>query len=99
LRARCQCAKQQIAGTRASACASDTLVGFRLVNGASEIHRAGYRNIRLSALCAEGDARGAWVTAVLILQRFLQRSKIHGNLIIFILGHLLLPGTASAELY
>src|ERR1039457_2138802 len=74
----------KIAGTGPGTGASDSLVGFGLVNGTSDIDRACYRNIRLSAFRPDGDFRGIWVIAVLLFQRLLKRSNIHGNLVLYI---------------
>src|SRR6266404_3956943 len=74
--------KQKVAGTRAGTGASDSLVGLGLVDGTSEIDRACHRNIRLGAFCPQSDTRGIWVIAVLLFQRLLKRSKIHGDLVL-----------------
>src|SRR5712692_4082401 len=66
--------------------ASDSLVGLGLVDGASEIDRACHRNIRLSAFRPQSDMRGIWVIAVLLFQRLLKRSKIHGTLVLLFLA-------------
>src|SRR6267378_64642 len=82
LRASRQSSKQKVAGTGADTGASDSLVGLGLVDGASEIDRACHRNIRLPALRPQSDMRGIWVIAVLLFQRLLKQSKIHGNLVL-----------------
>jgi hypothetical protein len=97
LGASCQSPEQEIAGTGAGTGASDSLVGLGLVDGASEIDRACHRNIRLPAFRPQGDARGIWVIAVLLFQRLLKRSNIHCDLVLYILGHFALTGTASAK--
>jgi hypothetical protein len=57
---------------------------LRLVNGASDINRAGHWNIGLPTLGPDRDFGGTWVVAVLLFQRLLKRSNIHGNLILSI---------------
>jgi hypothetical protein len=49
LRASRQSPKQKVTGTGACTGASDSLVGLSIVDGASDIDRAGDRTIRLSA--------------------------------------------------
>src|SRR5438132_11982563 len=83
LRAGRQSPKQKISGTGAATFASDSLVGLGLVDGASNIDRACNRNLRLPAFRPESDLRSIWVVAVLLFERLLQRSKIHGNLVSF----------------
>ena len=82
LRTRRQSPKQKITGTGTGTSASDSLVGLGLVDGASDIDRACHRNIRLPAFCPKRDVRGIGVTAVLLFQRLLKRSKIHSTLIL-----------------
>src|SRR5712692_8963122 len=92
LRTSRQSPKQKVTGTGAGTAASDSLVGLGMVDGTSDIDRACHRNFRLPAFRPESDLRGIWVIAVLLFQRLLKRSKFHGNLIIFILGHFSLTG-------
>src|SRR5882672_7110657 len=79
LRAGRQSPKQKVSGTGAATFASDSLVGLGPVDGASNIDRACNRNIRLPAFCPESDLGSIWVVAVLLFERLLKRSKIHGN--------------------
>src|SRR6266566_5934509 len=80
LRTSRQSPKQKVTGTGTGTAASDSLVGFGMVDGTPDVDRACHRNIRLSTLRPDCDLRGIWVTAVLLFQRLLKRSKIHGNL-------------------
>src|SRR5437016_14670302 len=80
LRTSRQSPKQKVTGTGTGPAASDPLVGFGMVDGTPDVDRACHRNIRLSTLRPDCDLRGIWVTAVLLFQRLLKRSKIHGNL-------------------
>jgi hypothetical protein len=86
LRASRQSPKQKVAGTSAGAGAADSFVGLGLIDGTSDINRACYRNIRLPAFGPDCDLRGIWVTAVLLFQRLLKRSNIHGNLFLLFLA-------------
>jgi hypothetical protein len=54
---------------------------FRLVDGAPDVDRACDRNIGLGAFRPDSDSRRSRITAVLLFQRFLKRSKVHRNLI------------------
>ena len=76
LRASRQSPKQEVTGTGAAAGAPDTLVCFGLIDGASDINRACDRGIRLPAFRPDSDSRRARVTAVLLFQRLLKRSKV-----------------------
>jgi len=53
LRAGCQRAEQEIAGTRAAARATDAFVGFGLVDGAPDVNRTRDGGAGLAAFCAE----------------------------------------------
>jgi hypothetical protein len=81
LRAGRQSPEQKVPGTSAGAGASHSLVGLGLVDGTSDIDRACHRNIRLSTFRPDSDSRGIWIIAVLVFQRLLKRSNIHGNLV------------------
>src|SRR5436190_1063506 len=75
-----QSPKQKVSGTGAATSASDSLVGLGFVDGASNVDRACNRSIRrLPAFRTESDLGSIWVVAVLLFERFLKRSKIHGT--------------------
>jgi hypothetical protein len=86
LRTSRQSPKQKVTGAGAGTGASNTLVGFGVVDGTPDIDRARNRNIRLPAFRPESDLRSIWVIAVLLFQRLLERAKIHGNLILLFLA-------------
>src|ERR1700687_207658 len=55
LRASRQSPKQKITGTGAGTAASDSFVGFGMVDGTPDVDRAGHRNIRLSTFRPDCD--------------------------------------------
>src|SRR5262249_12850558 len=69
--------EQKVAGTRSGAGAADTFVGFRLINGASDVDRARHGRWCLAAPGHKRDSRAAWVATVEFFQRLLHRSQIH----------------------
>jgi hypothetical protein len=81
LRASRQSAKQKVAGAGARTGTPNSLVRLGLVDGTSKIDGARYRHICLAAFGTDCDFRGIWIVAVLLFQRFLKGSNIHGNLI------------------
>lgn len=73
-------AEEEIAGTSARAGSADTGVSFGLVNGASDIDRAGDGRAGLGTFGTDGDARRLGISAILILEGSLKGAKIHTNL-------------------
>jgi hypothetical protein len=76
--------KQEIAGTRGSSGTTDSGVSLRVVDGSTDIYRAGDGGIGLAALGAKSDSGGTGIEAVLVFEGFLQRANVHGNLIVFV---------------
>jgi hypothetical protein len=96
LSARGESAEQKIAGTGAGSCASHSFVSFGLIDGAADVDGAGDRSVGLTAFRAESDSRRGGVGAVLVFQRLLERSKVHGSPVYLILVILKAEKAASA---
>src|ERR1700733_2555956 len=80
LRASSQSPKQQVTGTSARTRAPHSLMRLGLMDSSPNIHRARNRRPGLRAFRPNCNPRSVGVRAVLLLQRFLQRSKIHNSL-------------------
>jgi hypothetical protein len=80
LRASRQRSEQKVSRTGGCTRASDSNVGFSLVNGSPYVYRTRHRSSGSVAFRPECDPRCTRVSSVLLLQRLLNSSNIHGNL-------------------
>ena len=78
LRACGERAEQQIARARSRPRAADAGMGLGLVDRSADVDGAGDRRAGLASLRRQGDAGGLRVGPVFVLQRFLERTQVHG---------------------